>query len=111
MTVTELKSVISPDVYLLANAGEFIRINLGEDAIGREIGEGRAWEGCNHLSKMIEYAREIMRWRGLKDSSYIQMLENMKENEFDRLCCGDRLTPYECLKIYDATVDFIDSFA
>ena len=111
MTVTELKSVISPDVYLLANAGEFIRINLGEDAIGREIGEGRAWEGCNHLSKMIEYAREIMRDRGLKDSSYIQMLENIKENEFDRLCRCEKLTPSECSKIYDATVDFIDSFA
>lgn len=111
MTVAELKSIISPDVYLIANAGEFIRVNLEEDAIGREIGEGQAWEGCNYLSKMIEYARELMRRRGLVDTGYVQMLEDLKESEFDRLASGIRLAPAECSKIYDATVDFVDSFA
>lgn len=108
MTTVELDSIIPASVYLLANAGEFVRKNLEEDAITGEIGAGQAWEGQYHLKLMIDYARKILREKGLRNEEFIFFLEKIREEEFDRLAAGKRLTSLDCQIILDETISFIE---
>ena len=108
MTTAELDSAIPASVYLLANAGEFVRKNLEEEAIGREIGVGSAWEGQYHLRLMIDYARKIMKEKGLKNDEYIFLIENILEEEFERLAAEKKLTNLDCTIILDETISFIE---
>lgn len=108
MTTAELNSAIPTSVYLLANAGEFVGKNLEEGAITGEIGVGAAWEGQYHLRLMIDYARKIMREKELKDDEYISFIEKIREEEFERLSSGRRLTNLDCNVILDETIRFIE---
>ncbi len=110
MTTAELDSVIPLSVYLIANAGEFVRKNLEDEAIGREIGVGSAWEGQYHLRLMIDYARKIMKEKGLKNDDYVVRLERILEEEFDRLTAGKKLTNHDCTVLLDETLNFIDRY-
>ena len=110
MTTAELDSVIPLSVYLIANAGEFVSLNLDEKAIGPEIGVGTAWEGQYHLRKMIDYARKIMKEKGLKNDEYPSFLEKILEEEFDRLTDGKKLTPHDCTILLNETLNFIDRY-
>jgi len=110
MTAAELDDVIPASVYLLANAGEFVRLNREEDAIGAEIGVGVAWEGHFHLRKIADYARKIMKERGLKNEDYIHLVEGMILEEFERLSNGRRLTPLDCTIFLDETMNFLERF-
>ena len=108
MTACELDSVIPTSVYLLSNAGEFVRKNLEEGAISGEIGVGTAWESQYHLRLMIDYARKIMREKGLKNDEFIHFIEKILEEEFERLTSGKRLTALDCTIILDETINFIE---
>ena len=108
MTTAELDSAIPASVYLLANAGEFVRKNLEDDAISGEIGVGSAWEGQYHLKLMIDYARKILREKGLKNEEFIFFLEKIREEEFERLASGKRLSNLDCTIILDETLNFIE---
>ena len=109
MTTAELDSAIPASVYLLANAGEFVRKNLEDDAISGEIGVGEAWEGQYHLRLMINYARKIMKEKGLKSNDeYIFFIEKILEEEFERLASGKRLSNLDCAIILDETLNFIE---
>jgi hypothetical protein len=109
MTKRELESAIPPDVYLIAELGQFISLNLKENAIGRDVGEGDAWWGQYHLMQMIKRAREIRREKRLSDDDgYIPFLESVRESEFERLMAGKRLTNLDCQALFNLTQKFLD---
>ena len=109
MTKKELESAIPDDVYLISELGQFIGLNLSENAIGRDVGEGDAWWGSYHLLQMVKYSRKIKMERGISDDEgYIPFLEAVREAEFERLMAGKRMTQLDCRALFNLTQKFLD---
>ena len=107
----DLKNV-DKGIYLLANAGEFIRMNLDEN-LRSCIGEA-----SYHLALMLRYAQEMR--NELKDNAksecakemreYVEFLEKIRDEEFENACERKFLSRKTCAELFNRTTDFIDIY-
>ena len=107
----DLKNV-DKGIYLLANAGEFIRMNLDEN-LRSCIGEA-----SYHLALMLRYAQEMR--DELKDTAncecdkemreYVEFIEKMHEEEFNRVFTEKFFEKEELYDLSNKTSDFVEIY-